>query len=104
MNMNQDTTTADLADVLMRCNDNSGHHILWVDFNGNVHVSQVPENLTPLGWAESMSGKVKFRYETFIRGNEYVGAKAANDQSYLEELLKNLERDWANNAIGYIDY
>jgi len=103
MNMTQDPTTADLADVLMRCNDNSGHHILWVDFNGNVHVSQVPDNLTPLGWAESMAGKVKFRYEAFNRGNEYVGSKAANDQTYLEELLKDLKRDWANNATGYID-
>ena len=96
-------TTADLAAMLMSCNDKSGNHILWVDFNGDVHVSQVPENLTPLGWAESMVGKVKFRYEAFIRGNEYVGSKAASDQTYLEEQLKDLKRDWANNATGYID-
>jgi hypothetical protein len=104
MNMNQNPTINDLAAVLRQCNDKSGHHIMWVDFAGNVRVSQVPEELTPIGFIQSLGNQVKFRYETWVRGNGYVGHAAVTDQRYLEEQLHYLKRDWASNQTGYIDF
>lgn len=104
MNLNQNPSTADLAALLMRCDDESGHHIMWVDFDGNVYVSQVPEHLSPVGFIGTLGKQVKFRYETLVRGNGYVGPKAAADQAYLERELEYLKRDWAENSTGFIDF
>lgn len=104
MNMNQNPTITDLAAILKQCDDKSSHHIMWVDFAGNVQVSQVPEELSPIGFIQTLGDQVKFRYETWVRGNGYVGPEAATDQRFLEQELKYLKRDWDSNATGYIDF
>jgi hypothetical protein len=94
MNLKNDPTTIDLAELLMPLNDNASDHITWVDFDGEAHVSKtsvVKEN-------------AKFWYETLAAGNGYVGPQAANDQEYLEKELDCLKRDWAKDAKGYIGF
>jgi hypothetical protein len=51
-----------------------------------------------------MKGKIKFRYETLVAGNGYVGFEAAKDKKYIKELYKDLKNDWKKNRTGFIDY
>jgi hypothetical protein len=94
MNLKNDPTTIDLAELLMPLNDNASDHITWVDFDGEVHVSK----------ASVVKKNAKFWYETLSAGNGYVGPQAANDQEYLEKELDCLNRDWSKDAKGYIGF
>jgi hypothetical protein len=69
---------------------------MWVDHNGEVHVSVVPEH------EDEIRAKSKFRYETLDAGNGYVGPPAADDEEYIKRELDYLKRDWAGDAEGYI--
>ena len=78
--------------------------MLWVDIEGNVHIDQIPEELSPIGYAATFKDRERFRYETYISGNAYVGPEAPKDQAYLTSLLGYLKRDWEAGTRGYIDY
>lgn len=104
MNMNTNPTTAELAALLGRCDDNAGHHQLWVDLQGNVHIDQMPESSGPLGYAATFEHRERFRYEIYISGNDYVGPEVAKDQGYVANLLEELKRDWEAGTRGFIDY
>lgn len=97
-------TKDDLRQLLASCDDMEGHHIIWVDHNGNVDITLLPAKLTPAGWGEMMEDKIKFRYETCQCGNEYVGFEAANNDKWVNELYNSLKKDWEENRKGYIDY
>jgi hypothetical protein len=47
---------------------------------------------------------MKFRFETFDQGNDYVGEKAAQDEGYVAMLFNQLTRSWASGDTGYIEY
>jgi hypothetical protein len=104
LNMKKGFSENDLCQLLSSCDDLEGHHIIWVDNNGNVDIALLPKKLTPAGWANSMKDKIKFRYETLVSGNGYVGFEAAKDKKYVKELYKDLMKDWGKNRTGYIDY
>jgi hypothetical protein len=94
MNLKNDPTTIELAELLMPLNDNASDHITWVDSDGEVHISKTSVE----------KENAKFWYETLEAGNGYVGPQAANDQDYLEKELGCLKRDWAKDAEGFIEF
>ncbi len=94
----------DLIVLIEKCDDSAGHHILWVDFQGNVFIDLLAEKETPIEFENKMNGKLKFRYETYGRGNGYVGKKASEDLFSMNILFKDLLKDWEDNRTGYIDY
>jgi len=93
-----------LIELIGKCDDSAGHHILWVDFQGNVFIYLLEEKEIPFEFENKMNGKLKFRYETYGRGNGYVGKKAAEDLSSMNKLYKELLKDWVDNRTGYVDY
>ncbi len=103
LNLKDGFTMDDLKQLLSSCDDMEGHHIIWVDWNGNIDIALLPSNITPAGWAEKMGDRIKFRYETFVSGNEYVGFEAARDQKYVGELFEDLMNDWKKDRKDYID-
>ncbi len=104
MNMTRNPTTAELAALLSRCDDNAGLHQLWVDLEGNVHIDLMPKDSGPLGYAATFEHRERFRYEIYIDGNGYVGPEVAKDQRYVANLLKELKQDWKAGTRGFIDY
>lgn len=95
MNLNRHPTLAELRDLLARCDDRAGHHVLWVDPTGEVHLTRLPR-----GWPPSplpvAAEEVRLRCETFHGGNGYVGPEAACDEGWLAELFDALLAAWAS--------
>ena len=56
---------------LQKCDDNNGDHLIWVDFNGNIHIDRIP---TGLRWRQVIP-KTNVKYYLNVRhaGNNYVG-------------------------------
>ena len=104
VDLTQNPTVEDLANLFAQCDDSAGHHILWVDNSGSVFIDLLPEDKTPAWWAINFDGKYKFRWETFVRGNGYVGIGAGNDEEYVEKQLKKLIEHWTQGKSDYIDY
>jgi hypothetical protein len=93
MNLDNHPTVEELRDLLRRCDDRAGHHVLWVAKNGDVHVSRVPKGKMPVGFQE-VEPEMQLRYETFEAGNEYVGPEAAEDESWVKQLFDALVKEW----------
>jgi len=70
---------------------------LRVDRNGRVYISHKHVG------AEQIHG-VKFRYETFVAYNGYVGPKAASDSHYMDEEYEEIILGWGGGIEGYVDY
>lgn len=103
MNMNSNPTIAQLAALMAVCNDEDHNHIIWVREDGEVFIEAQGEEHG--GWdAWEESREMRFRCETCIRGNDYVGPVAANDQKYLKSELGWLIGHWNAGTKGYADY
>lgn len=93
MNLNANPTPYQLRELLRRCDDTAGHHVLWVKDNGDVVLSRVPRD-GPVESFDRDHPEMKLRYETFLAGNEYVGPEAAQDDGWVSELFESLLREW----------
>ncbi|VUF53794.1 hypothetical protein HYP22_gp41 [Escherichia phage ESSI2_ev015] len=103
MNLNNNPTVSQLSQLISVCDDNAGHHILWVSKSGDVAVTQI-NDLSPIGFEEN-TPSMAMRYETFQRGNDYVGKNAAEDATHMERLLRDLLNEWPlynGNRVRYI--
>ena len=96
MNLTKNPTAEELSKLLGSVDDNAGHHVLWVDHAGEVHVDLEQE-------FDDNNPQLRFRYETYLSGNEYVGEKAVADRDYVEWLLGQLVEDWNTGETGYVD-
>ena len=101
MNLSANPTKRQLADLLAACNDNTSAHILWVDQGGNVCLSPLLRGMLPSEF--DRRADLRFRYETFNRGNKYTGPTAAADHQFVGRLYSALVRDWAGGLSGYSD-
>jgi hypothetical protein len=95
MNLNTSPTIAQLQALTQSADDAAGNHILWVDMQGDVHLSLVPVHLSPNGFEDSQP-TMRVRYETCGQGNGYVGPQAAADVSSMNRLLNSLVKEWVN--------
>lgn len=94
MNLNNNPTLAQLQALTHQADDQAGHHILWVDQQGDVRLSLLPEELSPNGFEDSQPS-MRLRYETSVQGNGYVGPEAAADIQVMTRLVKSLVKEWA---------
>lgn len=99
MNLNQNPTKEQLKDLFRVADDEAGHHILWVDVDGKVHVTLLPETVTPSGWEDAFP-TTRFRFETFCVGNGYVGPDAADDDDHVNMFYHWLVKTWAGRGQG----
>lgn len=93
MNLNTTPTLPELSAIICAVDDNAGHHSLWVDTHGEVFLTLIPEDLTPLGFEQSQFD-MKMRCETFNRKAGYVGPAAAKDSIFLAAVFKVLVTGW----------
>lgn len=103
MNLAKNPKPAELAALMTRCYDAGSSHILWVGFDGRVHLDPLPANLTPVGFQRRHEKEMKFRQETFQRGNDYVGPNAATDAAWVAKLFNELVYLWEKDFKGYSD-
>jgi hypothetical protein len=103
LNLNNNPSIKQLRELLQSCDDTAGSHVLWVDHQGTVHITLLDRKITPAVWAENMKDQIRFRYETYGRGNDYVGLEAAQDDEYVSSLFHKLLKDWQEEERGYLD-
>src|SRR5579883_1281513 len=94
MNMQSNPSKDQLRELLKRCDDAAGHHLLWVSNNGDVELSRLREGQTAAGF-EQAHPEMRVRFEAFQAGNEYVGPDAAADDEWVSELFNSLATRWA---------
>ncbi len=104
MNLNQNPAPDQLRELIRHCDDWAGNHILWVRKDGEVLVSLVPGDLTPVGFEES-SSDLQLRFPTFQAGNEYVGSDAAADDAWIAEVFDRLIEEWGKvKGTSHVEY
>jgi hypothetical protein len=109
MNLENKPSLIQFKELVASCDDNAGHHVLWASISGGVEFGVLtPElDLSPIGF-ENSTPSMKLRFETYSRGNGYVGFEAAKDSEYIERLYKALLAKWGERSSGarvdYIDY
>jgi hypothetical protein len=103
MNLVANPSIGELRELLSNADDDAGTHVLWVDQRGNVHLEALAE-LTPAAWGERNEADIRLQYESFQRGNGYVGPKAAKDDAWVSRLFQSLSQQWKSGASGFIDY
>jgi len=91
-----------LASVLSQCDDNAADHVLWVGHDGQVHLDALPRGVTANSFAALNEPDIKFRLDTFQRGDGYVGPAASKDQIWINRLFVALDRLWANDTKGLV--
>jgi hypothetical protein len=106
MNLNQNLTKEQLKALFFSCYDFIGHHVLWVAKNGDVALTPLPSELTPVGFDQT-NPDLLLRYETFVQGNGYVGQQTAEDEKFVDRIFKNLQSEWATvtekSSQRYVD-
>ena len=100
MNLAGNPKMTELQQLLMKQDDKSAHHIVWVDFQGEVHITALSSDETPAMF-ETQNKNIKFRLETCVRGNGYVGPAAAKDLHWVEQLFEDLNDLWREDFKGY---
>ncbi|MEB2498545.1 hypothetical protein [Burkholderia cenocepacia] len=104
MSLNNSPSIEELRAVFAAADDDQGHHMLWVDTSGQVHLSVLPEELGPIGFEQSQP-TMRMRYETFQQGNGYVGAEAAADDGFMGDVLAALVKYWGGKHMpGRVTY
>ena len=98
MNLNDHPNLEQLRDLFSEADDDAGHHVLWVDKQGAVHLTLITSNQSLAEFVENESS-MKIRYETFPRWNRYVGRNAARVDEYMERLLISLMESWSKAVI-----
>jgi hypothetical protein len=87
MNINNNPTLEQVRSLFASADDDAGHHCLWIDTDGEVHLDTIPEHLTPNGFEDSQPA-MAVRFETFGQGNGYVGSQAAKDDRFIAEVCR----------------
>ncbi|HEU4411652.1 MAG TPA: hypothetical protein VFS43_40790 [Polyangiaceae bacterium] len=105
VNLAHEPTAEGLAGLLAACDDTAAHHVLWVDAAGFVHINALPDDLETSdgAYVESLGPAVRFRWEAFCRGNDYVGPAAAASEAYVANTLRLLRAQWDSDQRGYLD-
>ena len=107
MNLNNNPTLDELRVIFAAADDAAGHHALWIDTAGDVHLSMIPPELTPLGF-EQVTPSMKVRCETYTAGGGYVGPAAAADNKFMGDTFRRLVNSWAPpfpvGRAKYVDY
>lgn len=103
MNLKNNPTIEDLINMIAQINDFESDHIIWVDNEGNVRITSLPDNLTSSGWTIQNRKTIKFRFETFTSGNGYLGKNAVQNTAWLNRLYNALINNWSKGIQGYID-
>ncbi len=104
MNLRSGSSEEEFKQLLSNCNDDAGHHLLWVDNNGDVNITQLPKDLSPAGFETAHAANIRFRLESFQKGNKYVGPSAAEDDKWVKKLFSKINELWQEGFQGYNEF
>lgn len=104
MNMNDSPTADQLRTLIAPRDDQVGHHIVWIDKSGVVHVDTLDVENRPIAIEKKHRGDMLVRYPTLDQRNGYVGPKAAMNDKWIAQLLRELVQGWAERKTGTVHY
>ncbi|MDB6052447.1 MAG: hypothetical protein JWR17_5193 [Pseudomonas sp.] len=93
MNLNNQPTIQELAQLFASQKDSLDCHILWVCDAGDVHIDRLADKAGE-GEFEQSNPKMRARLKMYRRGQGYVGKKAAADENFMGQVLQTLTREW----------
>lgn len=99
MNMNENPTWEQLKDLLGKCNDDNGPHILWINRSGKVQISALCGGSTS-AWSRRKKKNILFQHLSIERGKGFVGPDAAADKSLVTDMFDNLLVYWKRASDG----
>ena len=94
MNLDNNPTKDQLADLLRACDDRV-NHILWVTRDGEVRITPLADGETEAGF-EKNHPEAQLRCRYFEAGHDYVGPGAARDTGWIEDVFHALTHEWPN--------
>ena len=95
MNLNNQPTIDQLAQLFAARKDTLDNHILWVSDAGDVHIDRLSTCDEEEQFLQSHPDMCA-RLRTYRRGQGYVGRKAAADKDFLGRVLQTLQDEWPN--------
>lgn len=93
MNLNNQPTVAELAQLIAQQRDTIDCHILWVCEEGDVHIDRLADHPGESEF-EQTKPNMRARLKMYRRGQGYLGKKAAADTEYVGRVLQTLEGVW----------
>jgi hypothetical protein len=107
MNLNNNPTTDQLRELLRACDARAGHHVMWVDHTGEVHITPISGD-DPTDFVQGHPD-VRMWLREFAEGESFVGPVAADDKGWVEDLFYALTHTWPkaharNEPVAVLDW
>ncbi len=106
MNLNDQPTIDQLAQLFAARKDSLDDHLLWVNQTGEVRLDRLPPNTAEAEFEAHMPS-MRARFKVYRRGQGYVGKKAAADTEFVGRVLQTLQQEWpdcrAQRVVKVID-
>ncbi|AVE03090.1 hypothetical protein BK648_21050 [Pseudomonas poae] len=106
MNLNNQPTINELAEMFAAQKDTLDDHILWVGKSGEVKIDCLAPH-TEEAEFDRNNRELAARLKMYRRGQGYVGKKAAADRNFIEQVFDTLNNAWAsfkdNSQVKVID-
>jgi len=95
MNLNNQPTIEELAEMFAAQKDTLDDHILWIGKSGQVHIDCLAPHTLEEEFDKN-NRELAARLKMYRRGQGYVGKKAAADRSFIEQVFHTLNTEWQN--------
>lgn len=106
MNLNNQPTPDELAQLFAARKDKHGSHILWISETGEVHLDSLAPEIDEKEFEQRTPG-MRARLRTYHCGKGYVGKKAAADKDFIGRVYQTLQQEWSvvrsKPEVTYID-
>ena len=93
MNLNNQPTIDELAEMFAAQKDKLDDHILWVGKSGEVKIDCLAPH-TEEAEFDRNHRELAARLKMYRRGQGYVGKKAAADRNFIEQVFDTLNNAW----------
>ena len=95
MNLNNQPTIDELAEMFAAQKDTLDDHILWVGKSGEVQIDCLAPH-TEEAEFDRNNRELAARLKMYRRGQGYVGKKAAADRGFIEQVFDTLNNAWVS--------
>lgn len=94
MNLNNQPTINELAELFAARKDSLDNHILWVCEEGEVRIDPLASGV-PEEEFVNRHPNLRARLSMYRRGHGWVGKKAAADKQFMSDVLQTLHDAWS---------
>ncbi|MCI8211262.1 hypothetical protein AUC61_17175 [Pseudomonas sp. S25] len=93
MNLNNQPTINELAELFAARKDSLDNHILWVCEEGEVRIDPLASGVPEEEFVHRHPN-LRARLSMYRRGHGWVGKKAAADKQFMSDVLQTLHDAW----------